>query len=264
VTKQAQINQASTATQAAQITPSATQPIPSATPQAPTQAPTQVPTQEPTVAIATASPTSTALPAACKPTRISFELGGTNIFLQGAISDKSTCRYVFAANKDQLINVYVQSTTPTYLSVSNSDGKILLPFSNEQNYYRGYLTVSGDWYLDVKAAPAASSYLLYLEIPERINFAPGTYSKNASGTVPAAGLHNYLIWANRGQKLSVNVTPAQTVILEIYDVNGDVLLSTHSSSSSFEVTLPSVGDYVVNVVNQTNSAVNYNISMEIR
>jgi len=28
--------------------------------------------------------------------------------------------------------------------------------------------------------------------------------------------------------------------------------------------LPSVGDYVVNVVNQTNSAVNYNISMEIR
>jgi hypothetical protein len=68
-----------------------------------------------------------------------------------------------------------------------------------------------------------------------------------------------------GQKLSVDVKPAKNFILEVYEVNsGDVLLSTQSGSSSFEVVLPELGDYMVNVINQTNEPQDFSLSVKVR
>jgi len=67
-----------------------------------------------------------------------------------------------------------------------------------------------------------------------------------------------------GQKLSVDVEPAKNFILEVYEVNGEVLLSTQSGSSSFEVVLPELGDYMVNVINQTNEPQDFSLSLEVR
>ena len=64
------------------------------------------------------------------------------------------------------------------------------------------------------------------------------------------------MWAEGGQKLSVVVMPAKNFILEVYEVNGgDILLSTESGSSSFEVVLPELGDYMVNVINHIDPLV---------
>jgi hypothetical protein len=67
-----------------------------------------------------------------------------------------------------------------------------------------------------------------------------------------------------GADVSVDVELAKNFILEVYEVNGEVLLSTQSGSSSFEVVLPELGDYMVNVINQTNEPQDFSLSVEVR
>ena len=211
------------------------------------------------------SEVSSITPLVCKPARLSFEDGGTNISQEGVIARNSTCRYIFWGEKDQLIHVDLQSSNDIFISIFDSDGRVLRSFEEQESSYRGYLPAKGDWYLDLKAVPTNASYSLYLEIPERLNFPKGTTEKTAEGTVPASGVHNFLIWAEGGQKLSVVVMPAKNFILEVYEVNGgDILLSTQSGSSSFEVVLPELGDYMVNVINQTNEPQDFSLSVEVR
>jgi len=205
------------------------------------------------------------VPLVCKPVRISFDEGGTNLTLEGGVAGDTTCRYIFWGEKDQLIYVDLQSTNDVFLSIFDSDGRVLQSFEEEGSSYRGYLPADGDWYMDVKAVPSDANYSLYLEFPERLNFPKGIYEKSAVATIPAAGVHNFIIWAEGGQKLSVDVTPAKNFILEVYEVNsGDILLSTQSRSSSFEVVLPELGDYMVNVINQTNEPQDFSLSVEVR
>ncbi len=130
---------------------------------------------------------------------------------------------------------------------------------------QGYLPTKGNRYLDLKAGYLQAEYSLYFEVPERLNFPEGIYEKSAIATVPAAGVHNFIICAEGGQKLSLDVKPAKNFILEVFEVNGgDVLLSTLSGSSSFEVVLPELGDYMVNVINQTNEPQDFSLSVEVR
>jgi hypothetical protein len=211
------------------------------------------------------SDASSNLPIVCKLVHLSFETGGTNLSQEGTVGENMTCRDIFQGEKDQLISVNLQSTNDVFLSIFDSDGRVLQSFEEEGSSYRGYLPADGDWYLDVKAVPSDANYSLYLEFPERLNFPEGIYEKSAIATVPAAGVHNFIIWAEGGQKLSLDVKPAKNFILEVFEVNGgDVLLSTQSGSSSFEVVLPELGDYMVNVINQTNEPQDFSLSVEVR
>jgi hypothetical protein len=200
----------------------------------------------------------------CKPVRLRFEDSDTNISQDGVVASNSTCRYIFWGEKDQLIRVDLQSANDIFLSIFDADGRVLQSFEEQGSSYRGYLPAKGNWYVDLKAAPANASYSLYLELPERLNFPEGTTEKTAGGTLPAAGVHNYSIWAAEGQKLSIEVTPTNSFILEVIDVNGRVLLSVQSGSSSFEVVVPELGDYMVNVINQTNAPQDFSLSIEVR
>jgi len=240
---------------------------PEATLTASSQPPTatsQQPTQVPTVTFTSPAPQPTSLPPICKPVRLSFADGSTNINQDGVIGANVRCRYIFWGEKDQLISVAYVSSNPLSISISDADGRVLLPFSNEASYYQGYLTSSGDWYLDLKANSADAIYSFYLEIPERLNFPPGSYEKSATGTIIAADVHNFIVWAKQGQKLTVNVNPIGNAVLEIYQINGSVLLPSQNNSSSFELTLPELGDYMINVINQTDNPLDYSLNIEIR
>ena len=76
---------------------------------------------------------------------------------------------------------------------------------------QGYLPTKGNWYLGVKAVPSDANYSLYLEFPERLNFPEGIYEKSAIATVPAAGVHNFIIWAEAGQT-SVLTSSSQKIL----------------------------------------------------
>ena len=124
--------------------------------------PTQAPQESETVgSLPTAgSGLPSDLPLVCKPVRISFDEGGTNLTLEGGVAGDTTCRYIFWGEKDQLISVDLQSTNDVFLSIFDSVGRVLQSFEEEGSSYRGYLPADGDWYLDVKAVPSDANYSL--------------------------------------------------------------------------------------------------------
>jgi len=253
-------------------TNTAESPLPTQTPAPPiseTQPPTPtVPspteTSVPTVGVTYISPTAAQRPVYYDPIRLSFSSGATNLSLDGSAGYNSVRRYVFWAAKDQYVRITLSSAGNVVLGVSGANGAVLLPLSEGRTTYAGYLKANGDWYIDAAANPQEVSFTVYLEIPERVNFPSGAYSLTANGKAPANGTHEYLVWANKGQRLKVSAQPGDKAWLAIYHVDGTELLSASAGAASFDDVLPKAGDYVIRVLNRTGSALNYSLPIEIK
>jgi LysM repeat protein len=98
--------------------------------------------------------------------------------------------------------------------------------------------------------------------PQRISFAPGTTSATVSGNLPADGDVHYVIRAEAGQLLEVNVTAAHTVHLTIYGANGVVIFDQPDGIPFFRGTLPDTGDYQL-VIEADTQATSYSMTVMI-
>lgn len=254
------------------VTPGATPVPPSDTPVPPTAEPlpatatAQPPTETrvPTVGITYITQSATPRPVVYDPIRLSFAEGATNISRESSAAYNSVRRFVFWAAKNQYVKISLNSAYKVLLGVSGANGTVLLPLSEGKTSYQGYLKANGDWYIDAAANPHEVSFVVYLEIPERLSFPSGAYGMTASGKVPASGTHEFLVWANKGQRLKVSAQPGDKTILAIYHVDGTELLSVSAGSASYDDVLPKAGDYIIRVVNRTDSALNFSLPIEIR
>jgi len=221
-------------------------------------------TRVPTVGITYIAQTATPRPVYYDPIRLSFAEGGTNLSRESGAAYNSVRRFVFWAAKNQFVKISLISANKVVLGVSGANGAVLLPFSEGKTSYQGYLQANGDWYIDAAANPHEVSFAVYLEIPERLNFPAGTYGMTATGKLPANGTHEYLVWANKGQRLKVSVQPGDNAVLAIYHVDGTELLSASAGLSSYNDLLPKAGDYIIRAVNRTGSSLNISLPIEIR
>jgi hypothetical protein len=179
--------------------------------------------------------------------RISFETGATNASVMGTVAAYNVQRYVFWAAEDQLIDVSLTSGQDAYITIKSKSGTVLLGAAAEQQFYRGYLPASGDYYIDIHAGGENVNFGLYLMIPQRLSFAVGTYGMTFDDDVPAGGVHNYMVYAFSGQTLTVSVVPAGEVALSIWGKDGTVLMSAMGEGNTFEGELPSTQDWIINV-----------------
>lgn len=221
-------------------------------------------TRVPTVGITYITQSATPRPVVYDPIRLSFAEGTTNISLESSAAYNSVRRFVFWAAKNQLVKVSLSSANKVVLGVSGANGAVLLPLSEGKTSYQGYLKANGDWYIDAAANPQEVEFTVSLEIPERLSFPAGAYGLTASGKVPANSTHEYLVWANKGQRLKVSVQPGDKAVLAITHVDGTELLSSSAGAASFNDLLPKAGDYIVRVVNRTGSSLTFSLPMEIR
>ncbi len=239
--------------------PPTAEPLPAtATAQPPTE------TRVPTVGITYITQSATPRPVVYDPIRLSFAEGATNISRESSAAYNSVRRFVFWAAKNQFVKISLSSAKKVVLGVSGANGTVLLPLSEGKTSYQGYLKANGDWYIDAAANPHEVSFVVYLEIPERLSFPSGAYGMTASGKVPASGTHEFLVWANKGQRLKVSAQPGDKAVLAIYHVDGTELLSASAGSASYDDVLPKAGDYIIRVVNRTDSALNFSLLIEIR
>jgi hypothetical protein len=207
----------------------------------PTATHTAVP---PTATKTSVPPTTAPIPPAV---RISFETGATNASVMGTVAAYNVQRYVFWAAEDQLIDVSLTSGQDAYITIKSKSGTVLLGAAAEQQFYRGYLPASGDYYIDIHAGGENVNFGLYLMIPQRLSFAVGTYGMTFDDDVPAGGVHNYMVYAFSGQTLTVSVVPAGEVALSIWGKDGTVLMSAMGEGNTFEGELPSTQDWIINV-----------------
>lgn len=240
------------------LPPTPEPPAASATPVPPTE------TRVPTVGITYITQSATPRPVVYEPIRLSFAEGATNIAQEGSAAYNSVRRYVFWAAKNQFVKISLSSANKVVLGVSGADGSVLLPISEGKTSYQGYLKANGNWTIDAAANPQAVTFSVYLQIPERLNFPSGAYGMTAVGRVPASGTHEFLVWANKGQRLKVSAQPGDKAVLAIYHVDGTELLSASAGAASYDDILPKAGDYIITVVNRTASALNFTLPIEIR
>ena len=231
----------------------------------PTYTATSVPptaTIMPTATFTPIPPTSTSVPTSApgQAIRLSFPTGITNITTEGYLAANATQRFVFWADKNQLMDI---SSSGAYIAITSPSGNKLVEFDQLWTWYRGYTSEKGDWYLDVKAGSYDRDYSLYLGIPQRISFAPNTSSITVKVTIPAGKVHNFVAWANKGQTLSVSVSPTQNFKLSIWHIDGTVLLSGMGDSTSFEGVLPEAGDYIINVTSGAATATEITLNLSI-
>lgn len=225
----------------------------------PATAPTQVPsTSVPVVTVIPVTPIpATQVPAtATSPTQtgnsINFAAGTTNGQIKDNIPANTTKRYSVRLLQNQLTEVTLNSTNTAYIAITTGKGRKLVDFSNKWTWYRDYASENGDWYIDVQTGAYAADITLNVMAPQRLSFEAGKDTLTGKATIPAYYTHNFVLWANKDQTMQINLNPADGLVLSIYKLGGDVLLSAGAGRTSFEGKLPVAGDYIIDIINTSN------------
>lgn len=239
--------------------PTATNVPPTAVP--PTATVTSVPVIT-VVPITAVPPTATSQPGGVA--RISFATGTTNYTVKENIPANTTKRYALRLTQYQLAEINLSSSTSAYLGITTEKGKELVNFSQKWTWYRDYASENGDWYIDVRTGAYAADITLYVQAPQRVSFDYGKDTLIVKATVPAYFTHNFVAWATKDQTMKVSISPTDGLVLSIYKLGGDVLLSSAEGKTSFEGKLPKEGDYVISVTNSKNASSTFDLNLNIK
>jgi LysM repeat protein len=100
--------------------------------------------------------------------------------------------------------------------------------------------------------------------PERIQFAPGATSATVNGAALANAPKRYLLRANVGQEMTVNlVTPSAFTYITVLTPQGGNLAGADGIIQNWTGRLPQSGDYTVEVINTAQGAANFTLQVTI-
>jgi hypothetical protein len=206
-------------------------------------------------------------PPASNMTRLRFSQGATSITVDGAVAANHTNEYVIKAMANQWMLADIFSNpNNVYLGVLGlSDGIPLLRTIAGSTTFNGKLPATQDYRISVASPYQNSNYTLQVIIPARIQFAPGAFSKNIQGALPAHGTNYYTAGARGGQTMNVTIiSPHNDVLLTIYGMtDGQPLIRYQSGAYSFVGVLPATQDYMIEAV-ATGGSTNYTIAVIIQ
>jgi hypothetical protein len=205
--------------------------------------PTETPTASQPTATATGELRTSPTPEAM---RIQFSPGMTQAGLSGELVRNSAARYLLHAQAGQIMEVSIFTGEGIQLSIEGSDGTVLKSAEGTP-FFRGTLPSSQDYLLVLTTGDQAVSYTMSVVIPERIQFSAGATSAAVQGELPARGTHYYVLGAEAGQLMEVNVSPDGGVLTVVYGMDGTVLKSGMGGGSFFRGTLPSTQDYIMSL-----------------
>ena len=234
--------------------PSATPPAPSPTPLPPT-APADTTPEEP------------------QPQRIQFASGATSATVTGSVEAYGDVLYVLRALAGQTMTVELASpAADVVLEIWGKDGQPLLRHVTGQTSWSGVLYATQDYFIKVVSFGSAVDYTLRVTIPplgepepepRRIQFASGATSATVTGAVEAYGEVLYVLRAQAGQTMTVDLDSlAADVLLEIWGADGTVLKRHVDGLTTWSGVLPYTQDYNILVVS-FGSAANYALTVVI-
>ncbi len=217
--------------------------------------------------------------------RITFASGATSAQVSGQVDGNNIVTYLLNASAGQQMQTYVTSPASNiYLTVVSPLGSPLARAQAGAQSFTGSLPESGDYTLQVSAPAGTSltSYTLFVSVvsgsssgssggqyvqasTQRINFAPGANSAQASGSVGGYNVNYYLVNAIAGQQIQVSVsTPNTRAFLSLYTPSGAALARAQAATRSYSGTLPETGDYQIRISTIPGGpTVNYTVTVMI-
>ncbi|NLG29330.1 MAG: hypothetical protein GX557_15580, partial [Chloroflexi bacterium] len=226
-----------------------------------TTGPTATESPVPITAVPSATPpptatlTATPLPAA---ERVSFAVGATAAVVTASVPANGMRRFVLWAGARQMLEVNVASDKTITLRVQGSNGTLLYEGAGLPGY-RGNLPLSQDYFLTLTTGAEPANLTMNIVIPVRVAFARGTTAGSVDGVLPAHGANYYVLGAQGGQLLDVNLVPSPGLTLSVHGLDGAVVIN---EAASFRGLLPSTQDYVV-TVRTGSSAASYTLNVSI-
>jgi hypothetical protein len=244
-------------------------PLAGPTQSATTAASTTLPSNTPalstvTSAPLTAAPASSNLPAA---SRISFAAGATYSVTEGTVQAGQAVYYVAQAAKGQPLIVMLNTPDQNaILSIFGADGNILLSRSEQSTSWQGTLPATQDYYFRITGDATTQHFTLTVNIPARIQFAPGQTEVRLSGQTIGGYNVAYVAYAFGGQKMDVTInTSPDVAALTIWGFSdGQPYARAQNGVTNFSMTLPATQDYIIEVVPQGGNVVSYEVSVKIQ
>lgn len=194
--------------------------------------------------------------------RIRFAPGATSAVVSGDLRAGGSARYVLRALAGQLMEVNLSAPQGATLTVTTAARRVLNPTTGGSIAFRGYLPRNDDYYLEIDMGREAGSYSLSVSVPQRISFARGATSAVVEGRLSAHQSLDYILRAGAGHIMDIEVSPADSLQLIIYGVDGTVLRSGMGEGSSFRGELPSTQDYIVSL-RAGDQAVSFTMNVSI-
>jgi serine/threonine-protein kinase len=265
--------------QNAQVTPTPTTPIT----ESPTPTPTVTPTESPTVT-PTVTPTQTPTPTPTQPTSFSQRVNlsaGQAVSRSGSINANSTINYIVPGTQEQQLRASLNGEG-VLMTVLGPDQNPVDNQANRVPRWQGTLPFNGDYTIQLRPVQGLprSNYNLSLGLTnpappttppttpspqvsydtERLNFAEGQGTLQPSDRTEPQNIKRYLINAQEGQQLSVDVQQGD-VSLTIRDPNGRVIAEA-SGVKFWQSQILTAGDYKIDVIAQrpTNFQLNTSIT----
>ncbi len=208
-----------------------------------------------------------AAPAADTLTRIAFTTGTTSAAISGTLASGASQSYVLWAGWNQVMIVQATSAdSKIYLEIQDRwSGNFLVKASSALTNWQGWLPRTGDYIVKVyNGGGSSENYSLMVEIPARIQFAQGAYSKSVSGRGSAAQTISYVLWARANQTMTATLTSSSgTVYLAIRGFSGgQTMVASSSSQTAWTGILPQSQEYIVDAV-QGGSWVDFTLTVKI-
>ena len=216
---------------------------------------------------ATNTPLPTSPPSLPAATRINFTPGTTCGTATGTIAAGETKNFVLKAMMGQpLLASVVSHNNDVIMSIVTEDGVELLSAEKNRPSWQGTLPATQDYYFQLSGAQEEEKYSLWISIPKRIEFEPGTTSATESGVTIDGYNVSYVVAGSGGQILDVLLTPDNGMVaLTIWGFSdGQPYVRSVAGSTGFRKQLPSTQDYIINVVPYAANEVEFTLRVEIK
>jgi len=170
------------------------------------------------------------------------------------------------AGKSQPVLISVDSMNQNFtFSLIGKDGAVLVPDAQHLTSWQGSLPSAQDYYLKINAGAGGGTFTLGLTIVSRIQFSAGATSATLTGATVNGYPVTYVAHASGGQTMKINLSvPVGTAALTIWGFNnGQPYQRAVSEFTTFNLVLPSTQDYIIVVVPQAGTVVNYSMVVDI-
>jgi hypothetical protein len=157
-------------------------------------------------------------------------------------------------------------STEITLSIKTQAGATLLNAAQNTSNWQGILPGTQDYYLTLTGGSTTENFTLTVEVPARIQFAPGSISATRSGQTAGGYIVSYALYAKAGQKMTVKLSgTAGQAALSIYGFSdGQPYLRAVVEATDFNFILPATQDYMVEVVPRAGQVINYTLKVTVQ
>ena len=200
--------------------------------------------------------------------RINYQKGATSAIVEGDIETGQSINYLLAASKGQpfIINLSSANNDVTYAIFGKNDGKIYVDSGSKISSWQMMLSATQDYLIKIIPGITKEHYSLLVNTPARINFDPGAISATRNG-VTAGGLTvSYVLQAIANQEMDLTLNaPAKNAVLSVYGFqDGQPYLRYVVESTTFNFTLPSTQDYIIQIVPYAGAQADYTLEITIK